>query len=304
MSISIKDTIRIGICGTGYWAEQIHLPVFADSSGFSLAGIFGRNHAGAAALAARFGGTAFGSFEDLLANVDAVSFAVPPSVQAGFALQAIRAGKSVLLEKPAATSAKDARALEREVELAGVGALVYLPRLYAPSVRALVERAREKGAVAGTASFRSGALLPGSPYATSMWRQDDLGALWDIGPHALTVLIAVFGPIDKVMVASPRRALFECVFSHAGGAVSRATLDLMDQTVDGFQERYVFEGPNGLVESGELPNDRLGFFRAAAQEFAELAHFGRADIHLGCDMVRILDAACRSVETGVEVNVE
>ncbi len=56
-------------------------------------------------------------------------------------------------------------------------------------------------AVAG--GFFSDAMLPGTPYTDCLWRQRR-GALWDIGPHALSVLLPAMG--DAVQVVATREA--------------------------------------------------------------------------------------------------
>ena len=38
---------------------------------------------------------------------------------------------------------------------------------------------------------------PGNPFGESPWRKAK-GALWDIGPHALSVLLPVLGPAESV----------------------------------------------------------------------------------------------------------
>ncbi|MHB8468022.1 MAG: Gfo/Idh/MocA family oxidoreductase, partial [Acidimicrobiales bacterium] len=68
----------------------------------SLAGVWARRPEAAAELAARFGAPAFDRYEDLLDASEAVAFAVPPDVQATMALEAVAAGKALLLEKPLA----------------------------------------------------------------------------------------------------------------------------------------------------------------------------------------------------------
>ncbi len=55
-----------------------------------------------------------------LAHVDAVVVATPPSTHVAVALQAIEAGKHVLVEKPLAPTSEGARRLESAARAAGV----------------------------------------------------------------------------------------------------------------------------------------------------------------------------------------
>ena len=113
--------MRFGLIGTGYWANSVHAPALATTPGARLASVWGRNAAAAAPLAAAHGATAYDDLDEFLASVDAVSFAVPPHVQAPLAIRAAEAGKHLLLEKPVALSVADADAVVTAVEKAGVG---------------------------------------------------------------------------------------------------------------------------------------------------------------------------------------
>jgi predicted dehydrogenase len=295
--------IRIAVCGTGFWAEQVHLPVLAAVDRFKLTGVFGRNEGRSEELAKRHGVKAFALFDDMLAAVDAVSFALPPELQAELAVRAAKAGKAVLLEKPAATSLREADKLVETVEGQGVAAMVYLPRLFSGPILDLIGQAIELGASEGKASFRSGALLPGSPYAGSVWRQDEFGALWDVGPHALSVLVSVFGPVRSVNASNPRESVFECTFEHHSGARSSAYLNLKDESIDGFCEQYSFTGNGKYIESAGLAHDRIAFFTKAAEIFADRIGEGRSDLRFARDMVAVLEAAGQSAASGMPCSI-
>lgn len=66
----------------------------------------------------------------------------------------------------------------------------------------------------------------GSPFADSPWRREK-GALWDVGPHALSVLLPVLGEPRRVTAAAygPGDTV-HLVLDHAGGASSSLTLSL------------------------------------------------------------------------------
>ncbi|NEB08709.1 gfo/Idh/MocA family oxidoreductase, partial [Streptomyces coelicoflavus] len=65
-----------------------------------------------------------------------------------------------------------------------------------------------------------------SPFADSPWRREK-GALWDVGPHALSVLLPVLGDARRVAAAAPGPGdTVHLVLDHAGGASSTLTLSL------------------------------------------------------------------------------
>ena len=94
--------MRFGVLGTGHWARTVHAATLASHPSAELVGIWGRDLAKAKAVGAEFDVPGFAGVDELLAQVDAVSIALPPAVQAPLAERAAAAGKHLLLEKPIA----------------------------------------------------------------------------------------------------------------------------------------------------------------------------------------------------------
>lgn len=115
--------VRIGILGTAAIAR----PFFgARLQHATIAAVASRSTARAAAFAREFGVPAhYGSYEALLGDpsIDAVYLPLPPSLHAEWAVRAARAGKHVLVEKPAAPSSAD---VERMVEACAASGVVYM----------------------------------------------------------------------------------------------------------------------------------------------------------------------------------
>src|SRR3954452_21479959 len=107
----VGPVLRFGLVGTGYWADVAHAAGIAAHPQAELVGVWGRDPAKAAALAAKHGVRAFDDSDELIAAVDAVAFSVPPNVQAELALPAAQAGRALLLEKPLALTVEAAERL-------------------------------------------------------------------------------------------------------------------------------------------------------------------------------------------------
>src|ERR1700677_1839584 len=114
--------MRFGLVGTGYWAQIAHAPALAATDGIEFAAGWGRNPASAAKLAEEYRAVAYDDLDAFLASVDAVSFSVPPDVQAGIAERAASLGKHLLLEKPVHTTGADAAARAGRCDQPGQGA--------------------------------------------------------------------------------------------------------------------------------------------------------------------------------------
>ena len=103
--------MRIGLLGTGPWAEVAHAPALSAHRDLDFVGVWGRRADAAKALADRHGTHAYEDVDALLDTVDAVAIALPPSVQAPLAARAARAHCHLLLDKPLAATVKEGRAV-------------------------------------------------------------------------------------------------------------------------------------------------------------------------------------------------
>lgn len=188
--------------------------------------MWGRDPGKAAALARDIGAGPYADIDEMLADVDAVAFAVPPDVQAPIAARAARAGKHLLLDKPLATSQPAAAEVVAAVEESGVSSVVFFTNRFDPTVRSWLAEVEQQGGWYGASALWLGAAFtPGSPYADSVWRRER-GGLWDVGPHAISMLTAALGRVTRVTAVAGQRELVQLVLTHEGGATSTATLTL------------------------------------------------------------------------------
>ena len=101
--------LKIGILGCGKIAQVRHIPEYADNPNCELVGFFNPTKSRAEDMAAKYGGKAYDSAEELLADpeIDAVSVCAANNAHAELTIKALRAGKHVLCEKPMAISLAD-----------------------------------------------------------------------------------------------------------------------------------------------------------------------------------------------------
>ena len=113
--------IKIGIIGCGKIAQKRHIPEYLDNENSQLAGFYDLNLERAGALAEEFGGTAYKSYEELLASadIDAVSVCTANHAHAEITIAALKAGKHVLCEKPMATTLEDCEAMVKTAKETG-----------------------------------------------------------------------------------------------------------------------------------------------------------------------------------------
>ncbi len=104
--------LRAGVVGAGAFG-RIHARKYAEDARVHFVGVFDPDDERAGQLADTHGAEAFSSLDALLDAIDVLTVASPPSLHAGAALPALKAGKHVLIEKPLATDAKDGAELVR-----------------------------------------------------------------------------------------------------------------------------------------------------------------------------------------------
>jgi predicted dehydrogenase len=213
--------LRVGVVGAGPWALMVHAPMFADNPRTILASVWSRRQVAAERVAAPYGATAHESFDRFLADIDAVSFAVPPDVQAELAVAAARAGKALLLEKPLALDVAGAETLADAVYSAGVPSQLLLTWRYRQDVRALLDSASSGHPIGGRGHFLTGGFL-GGIFATP-WRLDR-GPLFDLGPHVIDLLDAALGPVVGIRAHGDPRRWVGLQLEHDTGSVSDASL--------------------------------------------------------------------------------
>ncbi|HKS46239.1 MAG TPA: Gfo/Idh/MocA family oxidoreductase [Amycolatopsis sp.] len=288
------EPIRVGLVGAGPWAKSVHAPGLADHPGTTLTAVWSRRKEAAEELGHAHGAQACADFDELLGQVEAVAFAVPPVVQAELAVVAAKAGKHVILEKPLAPDVPAAERLADVISGAGVASLMMLTLRYAIETRDwLAALAATGGWTGGGARWLSGALL-GGQYSGSPWRHET-GALADIGPHALDLLDAALGPIVGVVAASRTPAdLWHLILAHEGGATSSATLSVKVPVTPSVVDIAVY-GQHGYRALGRKPGGGPESYIALLDDFAAMIATGTTahpcDVQRGLHLQRLLGQA-------------
>jgi predicted dehydrogenase len=204
----MAGTLRWGILGTGTIAHLQTSDLLGN--GFTVAAVGSRRQEAADAFAAEFGiGTAYGNYEALVADpgVDAIYVATPHPFHAANAMLALNAGKHVLVEKPFALNAAQAREV---VELATRKHLVVLEAMWTRFLPHML-RIREIIAAGTLGEVRTliadhNQLLSSDP--TSRLNAPELGggALLDLGIYPVSFAVDLFGPPSSVHAIAAKTA--------------------------------------------------------------------------------------------------
>lgn len=334
--------INVGVVGYGYWGPNL-VRNFATSGRTAVTMVSDLDPKRLAVAGRQYPGIATTTdYREILANPDvhAVAIATPVRLHYQLALEALRAGKHVLVEKPVTETAEQARHLMEEAAARNLVLLVDHTFIYTPAVQKMRDlvQSGELGDIYYYDSVRVNLGL----------FQTDVNVLWDLAVHDLSIIEYV---LDQVPVAVSATGI-----SHVAGApenIAYLTLFFESSTiahinvnwlapvkvrqtlVSGSKKMIVFNEldpsekikvyDKGIVlnddqeqlnkviagyRTGDMWAPQLANTEALA---AEVAHFADCiekgakpltDIQMGYNVVKVLEAASASLrERGAAISV-
>lgn len=105
--------LRVAVVGAGYLGQH-HARIYSELQDVELAGVVDTDEKRAQEVAGKYASRAYRNYQDSLNDVDALSIAVPTSQHFEVALDCLRAGKDILVEKPITTTVSEADELISE----------------------------------------------------------------------------------------------------------------------------------------------------------------------------------------------
>jgi UDP-N-acetyl-2-amino-2-deoxyglucuronate dehydrogenase len=243
-----RRMINVAIVGCGRIAKR-HAELLAQHvAGARLAAVCDHRPERADALAAQYRVRGFRALSDMLAmpGIDVVAVLTPSGLHAEHAIEAMRAGRHVVVEKPMALRLADADAMLRESARAGVQLFVVKQnRFNVPVVKAreALAAGRFGQLVLGTVRVRW--CREPSYYAEADWRGTwafDGGVLANQACHHVDMLRWFMGPVESV---------------HARGVTALAGIEAEDTAVATLRFR---NGALGVIEAttAARPHDMEG----------------------------------------------
>ena len=172
--------VSVAIVGCGYWGEK-HTRVLNSLSDTSELFVVDPDEQTRNRVAAMYPGVhGAQSLQDVLPRVDAVVIATPPREHARIAMQALSAGKHVLVEKPLTTTLPDAHALVSEALQRNLVLMVGHTFEFNPAIREL-RNLIDAGVLGEIRYINSERLNLG------LYRRD-VDVVWDLAPHDISIM--------------------------------------------------------------------------------------------------------------------
>jgi predicted dehydrogenase len=174
--------IRVGVIGYGYWGPNL-VRNFHEGSGSQVIGVSDLRPERLALACRRYPGIETTTdHRDLLADarIDAIAIATPVSTHFELAMQALQAGKHVLVEKPLAATSEQASQLIEEADRRNRVLMVDHTFVYTGAVRKIRELvvSNELGDIYYYDSVRVNLGL----------FQHDVSVIWDLAVHDLSIM--------------------------------------------------------------------------------------------------------------------
>ena len=190
----MRQALRAGVIGVGAMGRH-HARLYFQLPDVELIGVADIAEERAISVAQSYGCQAYLDYTDLLKeNLDVVSLAVPTTLHKRVALGAIQRGVNILIEKPIASTLKDADELVEAARQNGVKLMVGHVEHFNPAITKLKELIDNGhlGQIISISAKRVG------PYQS---RITDVGVIVDIGTHDIEVMSYLYGEKVKEVYA-------------------------------------------------------------------------------------------------------
>ncbi len=199
----MPDPIRVGVIGTSWYSDLMHLPNMKSHPHAQLAAICGRNLIRAQDMATKYNIPAvYTDYREMLGKekLDAAIVVTPDDLHYEMTLAALDAGLHVICEKPLTLNAQDARTLANRAEAAGVKHMTFFTWRWTPHyrcLRALIDEGFIGRPYHCQISYVAGFGRKGD-YAWRFDAQHGNGILGDLGSHMIDMARWLVGDISAV----------------------------------------------------------------------------------------------------------
>lgn len=212
-SRGVRDPLRAAVVGYGLAGAVFHAPLIASTPGMSVAAVVTsdsqrsqrvrQEHPGATVVPSA------DNLWELADELDLVVVAAPNRAHAPLAEAALRAGVAVVVDKPLATTAVDARRLAELSAEAGVMLAVFHNRRWDDDFQTLRELIG-RGALGPLERLESRFERYRPEVVAERWREsaapeDGGGLLLDLGSHLIDQALVLFGAPTHVYAEIERR---------------------------------------------------------------------------------------------------
>jgi len=191
----VRRKLKAGVIGVGAMGKN-HARLYSELPGVQLVGVADANEASGASVARNYDCKLYTDYHDLLAEeLDIVSIVVPTTLHKQVAIDAIKKGMNVLVEKPIADTVEHADEIIKAARKRAVKLMVGHVERFNPAVMKLKELI-DSGLLGKVVSISAKRVGPYNP------RIRDVGIILDLGTHDIDIMSYLYGEKIKEVYAS------------------------------------------------------------------------------------------------------
>jgi UDP-N-acetylglucosamine 3-dehydrogenase len=192
--------IKVGVIGVGNMGKH-HTRVYSEMKECELAAVSDLDEEKGRKIAGQHGCAYYKNYHDMLkTDIQAVSIAVPTAFHKAVALECIKSGKHVLVEKPISDTVENAKDIIEAAKRTGVKLAVGHVERFNPAVQKLKEMMKggELGTITTVLARRVGVFPP---------QMKDANVIIDLAVHDIDVLNYLLGRTPTRIHAEAGKAL-------------------------------------------------------------------------------------------------
>lgn len=178
--------IKVGVIGVGYLGQH-HARIYSEIDGAELVGVADIRRERAETIAKQYRCEAVHDYRDFLDTVDAVSIVTPTKTHFAIAIDCLRSGKDILIEKPITATVEEAEILIEEAE--GSGRIIQVGHLerYNPAI------------VAAANLFNEPIFIESERLSPFLGRGTDVDVTLDLMIHDIDIILSLVGaPVHDI----------------------------------------------------------------------------------------------------------
>jgi len=195
----MSGRLRVGVLGAGFISDY-HIEGL-QAAGAEVVSLYSRTERKAREKAMKYGiGHSCGAVSEVLerGDIDLVVIATQDFTHEKLAIATAQAGKAILLQKPMARSAQEARRIVQAAQEAGVPLVVSFMHRYFEEVVA-VRQLLSQGVLGQIHQIRQRNATPGADWADWFYdKEQSGGVVMQLGVHGIDLLRYLFADIEAV----------------------------------------------------------------------------------------------------------
>lgn len=243
--------MKVGIIGAGFMGST-HVAAWAETDA-EIAGLAAETPEEAQPLAEGYGIRIYPDLKSMLPNVDVVDICTPTHLHYEMILEAARAGKDIICEKPLARTVEQASQAVRACREAGVRLLVaHVVRFFPEYALAKASVSQGQIGLPGVVRLSRGSYRPKKPVGN--WFLDEAksgGILMDLMIHDYDYARWIAGEVERVFARKIRGEenvdYGLVILTHRSGALSHIA-GAWAYPPPTFRTRLEIAGDGGLIE--------------------------------------------------------